>query len=1006
MANQPKDGGVELGIVHQVDIDREMQAAYLDYAMSVIVARALPDARDGLKPVHRRILYAMHDLGLTYDKPYKKSARIVGEVLGKYHPHGDVAVYEAMARMAQDFAMRHVLVDGQGNFGSVDGDAPAAMRYTEARLARLAGEMLRDLEKETVDFGPNFDGTLTEPSVLPALLPNLLVNGASGIAVGMATNIPPHNLGEICDALIYMIGRAGQWEEIGIGDLLKFIPGPDFPTGGIVFRYSAGEGEGGTDVIENAYATGRGRFVVQAKAHVEEMSRSRHRIVVTELPYMVNKARLVERIAELVRDNRIEGITDVRDESDRTGMRLVIELTRTVEAADVLAALFKLTPLRTIFGVSMLALVEGEPRTLSLKKALQHYLEHRQEVVTRRTTYELRLAKERAHILEGLLKALSFLDEVIQIIRRSQTTDTARANLIKRFRFSEAQANAILDLPLKRLAQLERKKLEEEYAETKKQIKYLEGLLASPQKILGVIAQELRELKERYAEPRRTQIVDQPEGLLTARDLLPNQAVWVSVGVKGRVARRPAQPDDGDALASAAAGTPAAFLAANTQDDLLLITADGRATRLPVHQIPEGEGGPWDDLTGLSRKDRVVAALALPPPAGERADYLVLATRRGKVKRIALAEAEAALPATPVVIGLDEGDEIAAATLSAGDGALLLATRQGQAISFKEDEVRPMGLAAGGIGALRLGTGDEVVGCAVVAPDRHLLLLTQGGFAKRTPFAEFPTQGRHGRGVVAAKLSTLAGGFVGIAPVGAHDWAVLMLADGRARALPVADIREMARPAQGSRLAALAKGEVVMGLAVVPGAAPAPEMPPAAVKTAKPKRETAAPKRESLTEASSAPPTEAQPPKKPAAPIEEAPAKPTTAAKIPAKARTKVKALPKRAATVPAPPTAPKTRAEPQPKPTESAPPAATRAASERAARPRHEPPPLKRGEAKVLSRPGVKETPVEEKQPKDAASLPAKAGKAKTIPLEEPDAEKPAPSARRGQGKIIPKKP
>ena len=1000
MANQPKDDGIEVGIVHQVDIDREMQAAYLDYAMSVIVARALPDARDGLKPVHRRILYAMHDLGLTHDKPYKKSARIVGEVLGKYHPHGDVAVYEAMARMAQDFAMRHVLVDGQGNFGSVDGDAPAAMRYTEARLARLAGEMLRDLEKETVDFGPNFDGTLTEPLVLPALLPNLLVNGASGIAVGMATNIPPHNLGEVCDALIYMIERAGQWEEIGIGDLLKFIPGPDFPTGGIVFRYSAGDGEGSADVIENAYAVGRGRFVVQAKAHIEEMSRGRHRIVVTELPYMVNKARLVERIAELVRDNRVEGITDVRDESDRTGMRLVIELTRTVKAADVLAALFKLTPLRTIFGVSMLALVEGEPRTLSLKKALQHYLEHRQEVVTRRTTYELRLAKERAHILEGLLKALSFLDEVIQIIRRSQTTDTARANLIKRFRFSEAQANAILDLPLKRLAQLERKKLEDEYAEKKKQIKYLESLLASPQKILGVIAQELWELKERYAEPRRTQIVDRPEGLLTARDLLPHQAVWVSVSVKGRVARRPAQPGDGDALASAAAGASVAFLAANTQDDLLLITADGRAARLPVHQIPEssgagslGEGGPWDDLTGLGRKDRVVTALALPPSAGEGTGYLMLATRRGKVKRIALIEAEAALSATPAIISLDEGDEVAAAALSPGGGALLLATRQGQAISFKEDEVRPMGLAAGGIGALRLGAGDEVIGCVVVAPDRHLLAVTQGGFAKRVPFAEFPVQGRYGRGVAAARLSNLAGGIVGVAPVATHDWAVLMLAEGQARALPVASIREMARSTQGSRIAALAKGEIVMGLAVVPGVAPAPEMPPASVETARPKKK-----------APSAPTAEAKSPKKPLAPLEKAPAKPTAAAKTPAKGKAATLPLPKREAMLPTPSAAPKARAKPQPQPAKPAQPATTRAkktAPAQTTRPRQEAVTPKRGGAKVISR-----TPAAEQKPEETAPLPVKAGKAKTIPLEEPDAERPAPPARRGQSKIIPKKP
>ena len=842
---------MEVGIVHQVDIDREMQVAYLDYAMSVIVARALPDVRDGLKPVHRRILYAMHDMGLTYDKPYKKSARIVGEVLGKYHPHGDAAVYEAMVRMAQDFAMRHVLVDGQGNFGSVDGDAPAAMRYTEARLARLAGEMLRDIEKDTVDFGPNFDGTLTEPLVLPALLPNLLVNGASGIAVGMATNIPPHNLGEVCDALVYMIGRAGEWDAIGVGDLMRFIPGPDFPTGGVVFRYSGGEGDGKADAIETAYAVGRGRFIVQAKAHVEEMSRNRHRIVITELPYAVNKARLVERIAELVRDGRIEGIADVRDESDRSGMRLVIELTRAASPPNVLTQLFKLTPLRSIFGVSMLALVEGEPRTLSLKKILQHYLEHRQEVVRRRTAYELRLAKERAHILEGLLKALAYLDEVIQIIRRSQTTETARANLSKRFRFTEAQANAILDLPLKRLAQLERKKLEEEYTEKKKEIKHLEGLLADPRKILGVIRQELLALKERYAEPRRTQIVDRAEGLLTARDLLPDQMVWVSVG-RGRVARQVARSGDASALMQAAVGAPAVFLAANTQDDLILLTADGRAARLPVHQVPEGEGGPWDDLTGLGRKDRVVAALALPRAASAGAGYLVLATRQGKVKRLALAEAEAALASTPVVIGLDEGDEVAAATLSPGDGALLLATRRGQAISFREEEVRPMGLAAGGVGALKLSAGDEVIGCAIARPGFHLLLLTQGGFAKRTPCADFPLQGRYGRGVLAGKVGGAAGELAAIAAVGPHDWAVLLLADGRAHAEPVAAIREAARAAQGSRLAGLDKGSQVAGLGIVPGEAPEPAARPTGAEVKKPRRQARPPK-EAKQEAVAAP---------------------------------------------------------------------------------------------------------------------------------------------------------
>ena len=457
---------MEIGTVRQIDIDQEMQGAYLDYAMSVIVSRALPDVRDGLKPVHRRILYAMHDMGLRPDTPYKKSARIVGEVLGKYHPHGDAAVYEAMARMAQDFSLRYMLVDGQGNFGSIDGDSPAAMRYTEARMAHIAEEMLADIDKDTVDFVPNFDDTLTEPAVLPAALPNLLVNGASGIAVGMTTNIPPHNLGEVCDALIYLIDNYKKLDDVTVEDLTRFIQGPDFPTGGVVYRYAGEDGDGDrVDLIRNAYALGRGRLTVQAQVHIEEMSRNRSRIVVTELPYQVNKTRLIERIAELVRDGRIEGITDLRDESDRQGMRICIELTRTVEPREILSQLFKLTPMQTTFGLRMLALVDGEPRLLSLKRVLVHYLEHRQEIITRRSRYLLERAKLRAHILEGLLKALDNIDEVIDIIRRSRTTDTARKNLMKRLKLTEIQAQAILDMPLKRLAALERRKIADEHKE-------------------------------------------------------------------------------------------------------------------------------------------------------------------------------------------------------------------------------------------------------------------------------------------------------------------------------------------------------------------------------------------------------------------------------------------------------------------------------------------------------------------------------------------------------------
>jgi DNA gyrase subunit A len=532
---------MELGIIRQINIDTEMQASYLDYAMSVIVSRALPDVRDGLKPVHRRILFAMEDLGLDHDKPYKKSARIVGEVLGKYHPHGDVAVYEAMVRMAQDFSLRYPLVDGQGNFGSIDGDNPAAMRYTEARLAAIAAEMLGDIEKDTVDWVDNFDGTLREPAVLPAALPNLLVNGASGIAVGMATTIPPHNLGEVCDALCYLIDNFHRHEDVTMEDLLRFIPGPDFPTGGVVYRYAKGSnGDAGEqeDAIAMAYASGKGSIVLQAKAHIEEMSRSKNRIVVTEIPYQANKANLIERIAELARDGRVEGITDLRDESDRTGMRICVELTRTVDPRDVLATLFKLTPLQQTFGISLLALVADEhgrlePRLLSLKRLLLHSVEHRQEVILRRSRYDLERARQRAHILEGLLRALNVLDQVIALIRGSRSADDARQGLVKQFQFTELQAQAILDLQLRRLAALERRKLQDEYKETIALIKELEELLASPAKVLALIKQNLLDLKARYGDLRRTQIAERVQGSLTTHDLLPDEEVAIALTPDG-----------------------------------------------------------------------------------------------------------------------------------------------------------------------------------------------------------------------------------------------------------------------------------------------------------------------------------------------------------------------------------------------------------------------------------------------------------------------------------------
>ncbi len=497
---------MEVGLVHKIDIDREMQQAYLDYAMSVIVSRALPDARDGLKPVHRRILYAMHELLLRPDTAYKKSARIVGEVLGKYHPHGDLAVYEAMARMAQDFSMRYMLVDGQGNFGSVDGDPPAAMRYTEARLTDASIHMLTDIAKNTVDFAPNFDGTLTEPAVLPSALPNLLVNGATGIAVGMATSIPPHNLTEVVDALQFIIEKWEKLDDIGVEDLLKFVKGPDFPTGGVILHSAEGDG------LVTAYSTGRGQITVQASAHLEEMERGRNRIIVSELPYMTNKASLIERIAELARETRIEGIVDLRDESDRQGMRIVIELSKTADPDAVLRDLYKHTPMQTTFSINMLALVDGEPRTLSLKQALRVYIEHRLEVVRRRSLFELEKARQRAHILAGLRIALQYLDEVIALIRKAPDVETARTRLIKRFKLSDIQAQAILDMQLRRLAALERKKIEDEYKDTIALIKQLEALLKSPKRMRDVVSAELLAIKETYGDRRRTHIVQLKEG--------------------------------------------------------------------------------------------------------------------------------------------------------------------------------------------------------------------------------------------------------------------------------------------------------------------------------------------------------------------------------------------------------------------------------------------------------------------------------------------------------------
>jgi DNA gyrase subunit A len=809
---------MEVGIVRQVDIDQQMQEAYLDYAMSVIVSRALPDVRDGLKPVHRRILYAMHDMGLRPNQPYKKSARIVGEVLGKYHPHGDVAVYEAMVRMAQDFSMRAPLVDGQGNFGSIDGDPPAAMRYTEARQSPLTLEMMADIDKDAVDFGDNFDGSLTEPKILPTRLPNFLVNGAAGIAVGMATSVPPHNLEEVCDALIFMLNQMTKNKDVTVDELMAYIKGPDFPTGGVIYRYASDEKDASdeNDLIRSAYAQGRGRITVQAKVHVEEMSRNRHRLVITELPYQTNKASLTERIAELAREGRIEGLTDLRDESDRQGMRLVIELTRTVEPMAVLKQLFKMTALQSTFSINMLALVDGEPRLLSLKRALQLFIEHRQEIITRRSRYELNQAKNRAHVLEGLRVALDNLDEVIQIIRKSRSADSAKANLRKKFKLSEIQATAILDMPLRRLAALERKKIETEYKEVLQRIKYLEKLLKTPKQILGVIKEELTDLKAKYGTPRRTVIVGQEangDRLVTAGDLVPEEAVVVCVSQNGQVCRwsandglEPARGRHQDPLVVA---TPA-----QTHDTLYLFTANGRAVITPMHQTPAGQApGDGANITEFSSGplQPVVAGLALPSTE-EPEGYLFLVSRLGRVKRITLRDLVAVRGNQAVVMSIEGNDALLTAFTTPGKGEVLLVSAKGQAIRFPEEEARPMGLPAAGVWGMKLAEDDELVGAGPVKPRGDVVMVTQQGLGKRTGLNQFPKQGRYGQGVIAMSL-TKASGLIAVATtVNASDRVMLVSQKGNNKTVYAKALPKLNRNQRGKELIAIRGRDQVVRL--------------------------------------------------------------------------------------------------------------------------------------------------------------------------------------------------
>jgi len=898
------------GLVRAADITQEMQTAYLDYAMSVIVARALPDVRDGLKPVHRRILYAMwHDLSLTHDKPHKKSARIVGEVLGKYHPHGDTAVYDAMVRMAQPFSLRYPLIDGQGNFGSIDGDNAAAMRYTEARLARLADLMLEDLEKETVEWHDNFDNTLREPDILPAALPNLLINGSSGIAVGMATNIPPHNLGEVVDALVFMIDRFDKVDDITGEELMHFVKGPDFPTGGILYRYrEEGKGEDDADAIAQGYAVGKSRLIIQAKAHFEEISRGRTRIVITELPYQTNKTALIERIADLVRDGKIEGISDLRDESDRTGMRIVIELTRTVEPKDVLANLFKYTPLQQTFGMQMLALVDGHPRLLSLKRMLQLFIHHRQEIIRRRSEYELRKARERAHIVEGLLRALDILDEVIQTIRRSQTVDTARKNLVENFKFSELQAQAILDMQLRRLAALERKKLQEEFNELKKRIAYLEELLANPDMVLGVIKDELLAIKAEFGDARRTQIVDRTKGTLTTTDLLPDQLAWVSLSKNGDLRRQAVSKPALATMKQIGKESQVALLTANTRDLLYVFSKDGRCSRLGIHEIPEEGGKKVSELTDFSGRDAITAAVTLPRERnGDDGGYLFLVTDQGTVKRVATGDVQANTGSEFAVMNVEEKERLQWVLPTRGAQEVILVSAQGQSIRFGEEEVRSMGLAAGGVGGMKLKKKDRIVYAGVVDPDGELLTITAAGFGKRSPLSEYSVQGRNGGGIVTHKITDKTGEVVAalvLPPKSENAWLVFVTGRGVAKAALTVEVPAMGRSVLGKvvveaspqdALATIWRPDAGPHSAEEPPVAPAPPAtPPKSAPTAAPQKPVTAPlPLKTVTPAPLKPPAPVRPAEKPAASAVQKPTAPAKAKQVTPAAATGDKAAPK-----------------------------------------------------------------------------------------------------------------
>ncbi len=823
--NESTDITAIAGRVSSVDIESEMRNAYLDYAMSVIVSRALPDVRDGLKPVQRRILYAMHDMGLRHNSAYRKSARIVGEVLGKYHPHGDSAVYEAMARMAQDFSLRYPLVDGQGNFGSIDGDSPAAMRYTEARLTDIAEELLTDIDQETVNWQPNFDGSLAEPAILPSRLPNLLLNGAAGIAVGMATNIPPHNLGELGAAICYIIDHYDERKRIPSETLMQFVKGPDFPTGGELL---------GRDSIRQAYVTGRGLLTVRAKAEIELTKQGRQRIIVHEIPYQVNKSSLIERIAALVRKGRIDTISDLRDESDRDGLRIVVEVKKGASARKVLNQLYKFTPLQTSFGVNLLALVNGEPRLLSLKKVLLLFLEHRQEVITRRTRFQLKKARARAHILEGLRIALQFLDEVIRTIRESASVETARTALMERFGLSTLQAQAILEMQLRRLAALERQKIEDEYQDTVAKIRYLEDLLASPHKILAIIGQEMDELSTKYADSRRTVIRAEGPSDFSDEDLVHQEPVIVTLTQKNYVKRTPTkqyrtQGRGGRGVRGIDTREHDMVLHsiyAQTLDYVLFFSNKGRVYQERIFNLPEGgrtaRGLPLVNFLNLQADEQITAILPLSKFSANH--YLVLGTRRGRIKRMNLSHFANVRPSGLIAIALLPGDDLIWALETDGQQDIILITQQGKVLRFSEKKVRAMGRAGRGVRGITLYPGDELAALTSTGYGDALFVITANGWGKRVPLEQIAAKGRatHGVWLIDHRRLDETGPVVTARVVAEKGEAALMTREGIQMRLRLRTVSLQSRAARGVRCISLREGDAVAAMSLLPLPEPEP----------------------------------------------------------------------------------------------------------------------------------------------------------------------------------------